>query len=405
MRWLLLSALFLQANAKVPALVRGVSTAKLAEIRPAVEQMISEKKLAGGAVLVMRHGEVVYQEEFGHRDLEKKLPVEKDTLYRIYSMTKGLTSALALMLCEEGKMSLDDPVGLHLPELKTQSVFASDSETEAARRNTTVRDLLRHTSGYGNTWSGPLGKLYREGGVSNRIAPLSKMVDSLAPLPLLYQPGKRWVYGASSDVLAAVVASVAGQPFEKVMQDRLLTPLGMTDTFYQVPAEKAHRLAVHYRKRKGELTVADSADESTYLKDPPFKGGGSGLVSTISDYAIFLQMIANGGVLQEIRYLREDTVTLMRTNQLPREIECISFGEDERHGTGFGLGFSVKYRSDDRWDPDASVGEYGWGGAASTHYWVSPKHNLVVVTMEQTMPYNWNLEHALKPIIYGAIRN
>lgn len=405
MRWLLLSALILQANAKDSSLVRGVSTAKLAEIRPVVEQMISDKKLAGGAVLVMRHGEVVYQEEFGHRDLENKLPVEKDTLYRIYSMTKGLTSTLALMLCEEGKMSLDDPIGLHLPELKEQSVFVSESETEAARRNTTVRDLLRHTSGYGNSWGGPLGKLYRESGVSNREAPLSNMVESLAPLPLLYQPGKRWVYGASSDVLAAVVASVEGQPFEKVMQDRLLTPLGMTDTFYQVPAEKAHRLAVHYRMRKGELTVADSAEKSTYLNDPAFKGGGSGLVSTISDYAIFLQMIANGGVLQEIRYLREDTVGQMRTNQLPREIECISFGEDKRHGTGFGLGFSVKYRADDRWDQHAPVGEYGWGGAASTHYWVSPKHNLIVVTMEQTMPYNWNLEQTLKPIIYGAIKN
>ena len=405
MRWLLISALILQANAKDSAVARGVDLTKLAEIRPAVEKMIADEKLAGGSVFVMHHGEVLYHEQFGFRDLEKKLPMEKDTLFRIYSMTKGLTSTLALMLCEEGKMSLDDPIGLHLPALKKQSVFVSEAEVESARRGTTVRDLLRHTSGFGNSWGGPLGKLYRENGVSNREAPLSQMVESVAPLPLLYHPGQRWVYGLSSDVLAAVISSAAGEPFEKVMQVRLLTPLGMMDTFYQVPADKAHRLAVHYRKRKGKLTVADPAETSTYLKDPAYKGGGSGLVSTTTDYAKFLQMISNGGVLNEIRYLREDTVGLMQTNQLPREIECISFGEnDKRHGTGFGLGFSVKYREDDRWDASAPVGEYGWGGAASTHYWVSPKHQLIVITMEQTMPYNWNLEHELKPIIYGALK-
>lgn len=392
-------------NAQEDSLVQGMSTSELAKIRPAVEEMIGAEKLVGGSVLVMRHGEIVYHEQFGHRDREKKLPMEKDTLFRIYSMTKGLTSAAALMLCEEGKMTLDDPIGLHLPSLKSQSVLLSETEKEAALRNTTVRDLLRHTSGYGNSWGGPLGKIYRENGVSNRGAPLAQMIESVAPLPLLYQPGERWVYGLSSDVLAAVIASAAQQPFEKVLQDKLLIPLGMTDTFFQVPAEKAHRLAVQYRKRKEKLTIADSAENSSYLKDPVFKGGGSGLVSTTTDYAIFLQMIANGGVLNEIRYLREDTVELMRTNQLPRSIECISFGEnDQRHGTGFGLGFSVKYREDDRWDPHAALGEYGWGGAASTHYWISPKDHLIVVTMEQTMPYNWNLEHGLKPLIYNAIK-
>lgn len=384
--------------------MQGMSPTELAKIRPTVEEMIASEKLAGGSVLIMRHGEVVYHEQFGYRDREKKLPMQKDTLFRIYSMTKGLTSTAALMLCEEGKMSLDDPIGLHLASLKNQSVFLSESQTEPVRRHTTIRDLLLHTSGYGNAWRGPLGKLYRENGVSNREAPLEEMIAALEPLPLLSQPGERWVYGLSSDILAAVIASAAGQPFEKVIQDKLLTPLGMRDTFFQVPADKAHRLSVHYRKREGKLIVADSAQNSTYLKDPAFKGGGSGLVSTTTDYAIFLQMIANGGVLNEIRYLREDTVDLMRTNQLPRNIECISFGDEQRHGTGFGLGFCVKYREDDRWDPHAAVGEYGWGGAASTHYWVSPKHDLLVITMEQTMPYNWNLEHGLKSLIYEAVK-
>lgn len=382
---------------------KGGPPREFAQIRPAVEAMIADGKLAGGSVLIIHKGKPIYHEQFGHRDREKNLPMQKDTLFRIYSMTKGLASAAALMLCEEGRMSLDDPVEKYLPELVSPKVFAEGGNV-AANRSTTVRDLLRHTSGYGNSWRGPLRKLYREAGVTDRDAPLSRLGPALGTVPLLDHPGERWVYGISTDALAAVVAKVAEKPFEEVLQERLLTPLGMVDTFYQIPADKAHRLAVHYRVNGGKLTVADSAGSSSYLKDPPFKGGGSGLVSTTTDYAIFLQMIANGGVLNEIRYLREDTVDLMRTNQLPRDIECISFGEnDQRHGTGFGLGFSVKYREDDRWDPHAAVGEYGWGGAASTHYWISPKHDLIVVTMEQTMPYNWNLEHGLKPIIYAEI--
>jgi CubicO group peptidase (beta-lactamase class C family) len=164
------------------------------------------------------------------------------------------------------------------------------------------------------------------------------------------------------------------------------------------------RLAVHYRVEKGKLVINDPAQGSSYIQERAFKGGGSGLVSTITDYAKFLQMIANGGVFQGKRYLREDSIMLMKTNQLPRAITQIAFGSQQRFGTGFGLGFCVKYDDDDRWNPDGALGEYGWGGAASTHYWISPRDELVVVTMEQTMPYNWNMEDTLKPIIYGAIK-
>jgi CubicO group peptidase (beta-lactamase class C family) len=402
MRSVLYFALILPLFAESPA-KKETPQGQFTEIRPTVEKMISEGKLAGGSVLIIHQGKTVYHEQFGYRDLEKELPVEKDTLFRIYSMTKGLASTAALMLCEEGKMSLDDPVENYLPKLAEPEVLSGENRLPASR-SITVRDLLRHTSGYGNSWQGPLIEIYRETGVTNRQAPLSNMISGLSKAPLLDQPGNRWVYGISTDVLAAVVAQAAGKPFEQVLQERLLTPLGMIDTFYQVPADKAHRLAVHYRIQKGQLRIADSAEKSNYLTNPRFKGGGSGLVSTTTDYAKFLQMIANGGTLNGKRYLREDSVDLMRSNQLPRDIPCISFGEkDQRHGTGFGLGFSVKYHTDDRWDPHAPVGEYGWGGAASTHYWISPKHQLIVITMEQTMPYNWNLEHGLKPIIYAEI--
>ncbi len=382
-------------------LTHGMSPTELAKIAPAVEGLIQEDKLVGASVLVIRHGKTVYFEQFGQRDREQNLPMEADTLFRIYSMTKGPASALALMLCEEGTLSLDDPVSHYLPSFSEQTVTIEEGETDPARRATTVRDLLRHTSGFGPGNS----PQYREQGVRNPQATLSEMSEKLGPLPLAAHPGEQWVYSFSSDVLAAVIASAAGKSFPELLQERVLTPLGMSNTFYQVPPDKASRLSTLYRNKEGVLEPSDQAETSNFLKDPAFKGGGSGLVSTIKDYAKFLQMISNNGVYQGERYLRADTVELMRTNQLPRAIPCIGIGQNQkRHGIGFGLGFSVKYLYDDRWDAAAPVGEYGWGGAASTHYWLSPSHDLIVVTMEQTMPYTPLLETTLKPIIYQAIK-
>lgn len=376
----------------------GLSAKALEKIAPVVESMIAEEKLVGGSVLVLRRGEIAYQKAFGFRDREEGLPMQADTVFRIYSMTKAMTSALALMLCEEGRMSLDDPINLHLDGFTNLTVFSGG----AARRIPTVRDLLRHTSGFATPWgAGEMTKKYQAGGVMDRSLPLAELPVKLAPFPLLDQPGVVWRYGLSSDLLAALLSKVAQKPFEQLMQERLIQPLKMKETSYQVRPDQVARFAQIYQGRKGKLVA--KAGESPFLKNRPFKGGGTGLVSTITDYARFLQMIANGGEFQGQRYLREDSVDLMRTNQLPRSISCISFGKEERHGTGFGLGFCVRFADDQRWDSDATVGEYGWGGLASTHYWISPKHELVVVTMEQTLPYNWNLEHALKPLIYEAV--
>lgn len=384
--------------------MQGMSAEKLEAIAPTVEKLIEAEKLVGANVLVMRRGEIVYQRSFGHRDRENGKPMEKDTLFRIYSMTKALTSTAALMLCEEGKMSLDDPVELHLPELTDPKVWVTEGSVVAAKRSPTVRDLLRHTSGLGSLRAAhPVSRFYREGWLIERNRTLDRLVDNVGKAPLLYEPGTRWVYGTSTDILAAVVASAAGKPFEDFIDERLIKPLGMIDTAYSVPAGKAGRLSTSYRMKRGALVVGDPAEGARVLQEPSFKGGGSGLISTINDYARFLQMIANGGEFQGKRYLREDTVDLMRTNQLPRQLPAIEFGKEIRHGTGFGLGFCVRFAHDNRWDKDAAIGEYGWGGAASTHYWISPKHDLVVVTMEQTMPYNWNLEKSLKPLIYSAI--
>lgn len=383
----------------------GMSAKGLERIGPTVESLIVGEKLVGANVLVLRKGKVVYEESFGMRDQAAKKPMEKDTLFRIYSMTKALTSAAALMLCEEGKLSLDDPIGRYLPELAEPQVLVAEGVAVPMERQPTVRDLMRHTGGFANL-RGPdlVSRFYRDGLPVPEKRTLDDLVKKIGRSSQLYQPGTQWVYGVSSDLLAAVVAGAAKKPFEDVILERLIKPLGMKDTAYSVPAEKADRLATLYRKRLvGGFAGMDGREGSAALQDPSFKGGGSGLISTARDYGRFLQMIANGGEFEGRRYLRQDTVDLMRTNQLPRNLTEISFGTQKRFGTGFGLGFSVRVADDKRWDQDAVLGEYGWGGAASTHYWICPKHELVVVTMEQTMPYNSNLEFALKPLIYEAV--
>jgi len=383
----------------------GMSLEELGKIGPAVEGMIAEGKLAGANVLVLRKGQIVYEGSFGHRDRENEKAMEKDSLFRIFSMTKALTSAAALMLCEEGKMSLDDPLELHLPGFSDPKVWVEDGEVVAARRSPTVRDLLRHTGGIANRRDRhPVSEGYRKGWRLGQDGSLAELMVNIEKAPLLYSPGTRWKYGTSTDVLAGLVAKVGGLPFERFLEERLIKPLGMVDTGYRVPEEKAERLSVLYFLREGNLRAAGPLAKRQALREPKMKGGGSGLISTITDYARFLQMIANGGELQGKRYLRKETVDLMRTNQLPRQIEAIAFGDEVRAGTGFGLGFAVQMAHEDSWDENAVVGEYGWGGAASTHYWISPKDELVVVTMEQTMPYNSKLEKALKPLIYSAIK-
>ncbi|YCM43190.1 serine hydrolase domain-containing protein [Verrucomicrobiaceae bacterium 227] len=383
----------------------GMSAKVLAEIAPAVENLIEKKQLAGGSVLVLRKGQVVYQQEFGYANRARKNPVTQDTIFRIYSMSKGITSAAALMLSDAGKIDLDAPISTYLPEFRNLTVWQKNGEPVKADPAPNVRDLLRHTAGFSYGWSlHPVDQQYKQVQMLSRDKSLTEMTQSLADIPLLYQPGTRWVYGINTDVLARVVEAASGKSFSEYLQEQLFTPLGMVDTGFHVPAEKARRLASVYAGKAGFLITAEPARNSKFLEAPAHQSGGGGLVSTITDYARFLQMIANQGSFQSTRYLKKETVKFMTTNQLPKVIPEISMGEEVRHGTGFGLGFSVRTAKDTAWDQHAPIGEFGWGGMASTHYWVSPKDELVVITMEQTLPYNWNLEKILKPIIYRALK-
>ena len=374
---------------------------KLRKVDTVVEEMIAAKKLAGAVVLIAKDGQVVFSETYGKMDLEVGTPMRSDAIFRIYSMTKAIVSAAALVLVDEGRLKLEAPVGESIPELRDLQVAAPHG-TRAPSRPPTVKDLMLHTAGflYGNP-DRPGGKLYLEK-KPLESADLDEMAKRLAGIPLAFDPGKDWVYSLSIDVLGLVIERVSGTKLDRFLAERILQPLDMHDTGFFVPPEKVDRFAANYQRSGKELKRIDTP--SKFLTRPGLLSGGGGLVSTARDYLRFLLMIEGGGELHGRRILSRESVGLMTTNQLPKEAFPIYFGKEIRHATGFGLGFSVR-TADSPWDPKARVGEYGWGGAASTHYWVSPKDRIVVVTLEQTMPYSFDTEFAVKGLIYEALLN
>jgi CubicO group peptidase (beta-lactamase class C family) len=389
----------------------GLSAAGLEKVRAAVRQLIKEGKTAGAVVLVARHGKIVLFDAQGVRDVVTGKPMEKDTILRFYSMTKPVTTAAAMILFEKGLFRLDDPVSKYLPELKGVKVHAGGAGGElklvAAGREMTIRDLMRHTSGltYAGISKTPVAELYLKHKVLAPGDTLEQTVAKLGKLPLVQQPGSRFHYGVSTDVLGRLVEVVARKNLADFVREQILEPLDMRDTAYYVPEKKRERFgATHGRDPKGRLVVIDPPAKSPYLNKaaPPF--GGHGLVSTARDYARFCQMLLGKGRLDGRRVLREETVALMTKNQLPKEAIPISVGPIRREGVGFGLGFSVCVAADEK-NPGGRVGEYGWGGAASTHFWVSPKDDLFVVALQQHMPFDMALEVKLKPLVYAAVED
>ena len=381
----------------------GLDPKKLEAVDEKMKALMEDNRLTGGTVVIARKGKVAHFETYGLRNREEELPVEKDTIFRIYSMTKAITSMAALMLWEEEKLDLDDPLSKYFPPLTKMKVL-KNGELVDVKKEITVADLLRHTSGLTYGWMSNLRirEALRNAGVLDRDKALVPMVNGMDKVPLLFQPGSDWVYGCSTDVLGGVVEVASGKPFDKFLEERIFNPLKMNDTGFYVPANKADRFAANYNYKNGKLTLKDDPKKSRYLQNPAFKSGGGGLCSTASDYMRFLLMIENGGKFDGKRYLKKKSVKLMTTNQIPKGGGWVTFGDEVREGVGFGHGFSVRVKMSD-WDPDGRVGEYGWGGAASTHYWISPKDDLVVLTLEQVMPYTFNTEWALKGLIYNAL--
>lgn len=381
----------------------GMSSAKLAVVDETIQGYVDSGELIGGIVLIARKGKICFFEDYGLANREKGQAMRKDSILRIYSMTKAITTASALMLHDEGKLDVNAPVSKYIPELGQMKVMNGDEITTATKQMT-VADLMRHTSGLTYGWDGgKLGAIHQKHDPINKALKLSEMTGRLQNIPLRFEPSSGWVYGISTDVLGRVVEVVSGQTLDAFMQSRLFGPLDMKDTGFHLPKEKQSRFAACYELKKDatEFTLAEDENEK-YATEPMFKSGGGGLVSTARDYMRFLMMIERGGKLDGRRYLKRETVKLMTTNQTPKEAGWVRFGDEIREGVGFGFGFCVRDKMSD-WDPGGRVGEYGWGGAASTHYWISPKDELIVVTMEQMKPYRWLTEFGVKKQIYDAI--
>jgi len=382
-----------------PAKAR-LSEAKLAEVDRFMERQVAERQLAGGIVMVSHGGKIGFFHTYGLRDREAQRPMTPDTIFRIYSMSKAITCAAALNLYDAGKLGLDDPVSKYIPSFAKLKV-ATTNGLRAPTRPVTVRDLMLHISGltYGD---GPdaLQEAY------SRLKPLqssnlAEMAEKLSQAPLAFDPGTDWNYGVGIDVLGRVIEVASGKSLEEFLPQTLFRPLDMTDTAFSVPANKLSRFSANYNRSNG-LEVIDIPADSKFAKKATFFSGGGGLVSTARDYMRFLSMVERGGTLEGHRILKARTVKLMSSNLLPEKAFPIHFGKEKRFGVGFGLGFAVCTEATS-WDPAAHAGEYLWDGAASTHYWLSPADKLIVVTLEQVMPFEWDTERGVKKIIYDAI--
>ncbi len=412
--FLLLLVLALPARAQelpvsIPEAV-GMSSERLERLSAVLRQYVSEGRLPGGHTVVLRKGLVVFDEAFGELDMESDTAMPSDAIYRIASQSKAIISVGVLMLQEEGKLLIGDPVGHYLPEfMETNVAVAGENgsyEVVPADRPVTIRDLLTHTAGIGYG-GGPGAVEWETAGIQGWYfghleEPIRETVRRMADLPMDAQPGESWVYGYNTDILGALVEVVSGQTLDVFLKEHILGPLGMRDTHFYLPESKTHRLSVLYSVGENGLErtpeVSQMVGQGAYVEGPRMSfSGGAGLLSTARDYARFLQMLASGGTLNDKRLLSRKSVQLMTSDHL-REIES-PWGA----GAGFGLGFFVN-KDVGHLGQVGSLGSFGWGGAYHSQYWVDPAEELVVVYLTQVLPATGLDDHAkLQVLIYAAI--
>ncbi len=404
----------------------GMSKAALERVDAHLKnRYVDAGRYPGFQLLICRRGKVVHSAVQGYADVERKVPVKDDTIFRIYSMTKPITSVAFMMLFEEGRVALDEPVHKYIPEWKNLGVFIAGSApafaTRPPSRPMQIVDLLRHTSGltYGFHQRSNVDAAYREKKITN-TGTMETMIEDLSKIPLEFSPGEAWNYSVSTDVIGYLIGKISGRPFEQFLKERIFDPLGMNDSGFYVPPDKAHRFAACYSAdppdrvtfvatdRKAALYLQDDPATSPFLKPPSFISGGGGLCSTAADYLTFCRALINGGELGGVRLLGPKTLKLMTTNHLPGGLDLPAmsrsmFSEATYNGMGFGLGFAVTMDPAKTLLP-GSAGEYNWGGAASTAFWVDPAEELITVFMTQLMPSNtYPLRRELRALVYSAI--
>ncbi|MBZ5609485.1 MAG: beta-lactamase family protein [Acidobacteriia bacterium] len=382
----------------------GMSTERLRRVDAAMKHLVDDKQVAGLVTLLERHGKVVDFNAVGELDVRKSDPVQKDSIFRIYSMSKPITGVAMMMLYEEGKWQLNDPVSRYIPEFARLKVYTGKNEDgtpklEDARRSMTMRELMTHTAGLGYVLSSnnPVDKMIIDQNVLNAGAPLQTMIDGLSKIPLLAQPGTRWSYSIAVDVQGYLIEKFSGQPFAEFARTRIFEPLGMKDTGFYVPKEKLARLALVHTGAGSNLTVDLNRPDPTVVPLGP--SGGGGLFSTAMDYARFCEMLLQGGQLNGVRLLAPRTVEMMRTNHVnPDPLKTMP------PGTGWGMDFQVVTDSAAAGDP-VSNGTFTWFGIAGTWFWIDPVRDLAFVGMVQHQNLGTTRPiHALsRSLVYQAI--
>jgi len=378
----------------------GLSSARLARLGAVMRSEIERGRVPGAVALIARRGRLGFFDSFGQRDAASGAPMRTDAIFRIYSMTKPITSVAAMMLWEEGRFLLSDPVAKYLPELSDLEVAVErggEIERVPVERDLTIQDLLRHTSGltYEFRGSGPVHKMYMSARVYSRAQNSADQVATLARLPLLHQPGTRWEYGRSTDVVGRLVEVLSGQTLSAFFEQHILAPLGMTDTAFHVPPRHHSRLAEAF----GKDPDSGAAVQLLEVRDPPnFESGGGGLTSTASDYARFLQMLLDGGTLDGRRLLSRKTIELMTADHLGP----ITGAPDLLlPGHGFGLGFAVRLHAGIAPVP-GSVGQYFWGGLAGTTFWVDPAEEMFALLLIQAPGQRDYYRTLFRDLVYSA---
>jgi CubicO group peptidase (beta-lactamase class C family) len=389
----------------------GIAKDRLARIDRLLQQHVDDNRIAGAVALVLRDGRPIYERAFGWSDKEAGRRMATDSIFRIASQTKALTSAAVLILLEEGKLALNTPVSRFIPGFaKTQVAVRGEGGVTlvAARRQITIKDLLTHTAGISYGTDATVSAQYEAKGLgpaagfgwytADKDEPVCETMDRLATLPIVAQPGESYVYGYNTDILGCVVERASGVPLDRFLADRITTPLDMKDTMFFLPAERRDRLAAVYSSGPDGTIVRapDGARGQGHYVDGPRRNfaGGAGLVSTARDYGRFLEMVRGGGVLDGVRILSPRTVALMRTNQIPP-------GVRQTPGLGFGLGFETveQYGANGL----SSIGAFGWGGAYGSTYRVDPEARLTIVFMLQLIPNRTDLGQTFPTVVYQAL--
>jgi len=387
----------------------GFSAERLLRINHLMNRYVDSGKLAGGVACVARRGQVAYCEAFGYQNLETNIPMRRDSIFRIYSMTKPITSLALMMLYEESLFNLTDAVGQYIPALKSVRVWGKDGSLEFPLHPITIQDLLCHTAGlsyggYAQTLS-PVDKLYDEADLFNPKITNAEVTERIASLPLMYHPGTKWHYSMATDVIGYLVEVLSGRTLADFMQEKIFAPLGMVDTAFEIDPEKLRRFCTLYGKTpESNSAVLDLPDSSQYLPPVALHSGGSGLVSTTDDYLQFAQCILNEGELDGVRLLGPKTIALMTCNHLPLPLLPISFeGYEPMLGMGFGLGFAVMLDVAQA-GMMGSVGDHGWGGYAETYFWIDPQEELIAILMTQFLPsQTYPIRKEFRTAVYQAL--